>query len=73
MISKWIAVNSLHILQWFSLNDVKHGRLHLVLEWLPTVTQPDMLQQACTNESLAKIIYMFIHLLLYENVLLNLF
>ncbi|XP_060775117.1 extended synaptotagmin-1 [Neoarius graeffei] len=31
--------------EWFSLNDVKHGRLHLVLEWLPTVTQPDKLQQ----------------------------
>ncbi|KAK3557158.1 hypothetical protein QTP70_024713 [Hemibagrus guttatus] len=36
--------------EWFSLNDVKHGRLHLVLEWLPTVTQPDKLQQACSNE-----------------------
>ncbi|KAI5619470.1 extended synaptotagmin-1 isoform X1 [Silurus asotus] len=36
--------------EWFSLNDVKHGRLHLVLEWLPTVTHQDKLQQACTNE-----------------------
>ncbi|XP_051563285.1 uncharacterized protein LOC127446426 isoform X3 [Myxocyprinus asiaticus] len=38
--------------QWFSLSDVKHGRLHLVLEWLPTVTQPDKLQKALRLQSL---------------------
>ncbi|MCJ8729287.1 hypothetical protein PDJAM_G00104430 [Pangasius djambal] len=37
--------------EWFSLNDVKHGRLHLVLEWLPTVTQPDKLQQVLQMQS----------------------
>jgi len=31
--------------QWFSLSDVKRGRVHLALEWLPTVTQPEKLQQ----------------------------
>lgn len=44
----------LSMLQWFSLNDVKHGRLHLVLEWLPKVTQPDKLHQASSNECVAK-------------------
>ncbi|XP_053492193.1 extended synaptotagmin-1 [Ictalurus furcatus] len=37
--------------EWFSLNDVKHGRLHLVLEWLPTVTQTDKLQQVLQMQS----------------------
>uniref|UniRef100_A0A673L4Z0 Extended synaptotagmin-like protein 1b n=1 Tax=Sinocyclocheilus rhinocerous TaxID=307959 RepID=A0A673L4Z0_9TELE len=31
--------------KWFSLSDVKHGRVHMILEWLPTVTQPDRLQK----------------------------
>uniref|UniRef100_A0A671SQU8 Extended synaptotagmin-1-like n=1 Tax=Sinocyclocheilus anshuiensis TaxID=1608454 RepID=A0A671SQU8_9TELE len=37
--------------EWFSLNDVKHGRVHMILEWLPTVTQPDRLQQALQLQS----------------------
>ncbi|XP_051996700.1 extended synaptotagmin-1-like [Xyrauchen texanus] len=38
--------------QWFSLSDVKHGRVHLVLEWLPTVTQPDKLPKALQLQSI---------------------
>ncbi|GAA6095640.1 extended synaptotagmin-1, partial [Tachysurus ichikawai] len=37
--------------EWFSLNDIKHGRLHLVLEWLPMVTQSDKLQQVLQMQS----------------------
>ncbi|KAL1272374.1 hypothetical protein QQF64_028236 [Cirrhinus molitorella] len=37
--------------KWFSLNDVKHGRLRMVLEWLPTVTKPDRLQKALHLQS----------------------
>uniref|UniRef100_A0A671KAW1 Extended synaptotagmin-1-like n=1 Tax=Sinocyclocheilus anshuiensis TaxID=1608454 RepID=A0A671KAW1_9TELE len=37
--------------KWFSLSDVKHGRVHMVLEWLPTVTQPDGLQKALQLQS----------------------
>uniref|UniRef100_A0A4W4DZG3 Extended synaptotagmin-like protein 1b n=1 Tax=Electrophorus electricus TaxID=8005 RepID=A0A4W4DZG3_ELEEL len=37
--------------EWLALNDVKHGRLHLVLEWLPTVTQNDKLQQVLQMQS----------------------
>ena len=33
------------VLQWFTLNDVKSGRVHLVLEWLPKVSDPDRLEQ----------------------------
>ncbi len=33
------------LFQWFTLNDIKHGRVHLVLEWLPTSTQRDRLDQ----------------------------
>ncbi|XP_051946663.1 extended synaptotagmin-1-like [Xyrauchen texanus] len=31
--------------QWYTLNDVKSGRLHLVMEWLPKVTDPTRLEQ----------------------------
>ncbi|XP_036386781.1 uncharacterized protein esyt1b isoform X2 [Megalops cyprinoides] len=31
--------------QWFTLKDVKSGRVHLVLEWLPTVVDPVRLEQ----------------------------
>ena len=32
-------------LQWYTLNDVKSGRVHLTLEWVPTATEPDRLDQ----------------------------
>lgn len=31
--------------QWYTLNDVKSGRLHLVLEWVPKVSEPTRLEQ----------------------------
>ncbi|XP_026092477.1 extended synaptotagmin-1-like [Carassius auratus] len=31
--------------QWYTLNDVKSGRLHLVLEWLPKISDPTRLEQ----------------------------
>ena len=33
------------VFQWYSLNDVKSGRVHLVLEWVPTVSEPSRLDQ----------------------------
>ena len=33
------------LLQWYTLNDVKSGRVHLTLEWVPTATEPDRLDQ----------------------------
>ncbi|KAJ8258978.1 hypothetical protein COCON_G00179900 [Conger conger] len=38
--------------QWFTLNDVKSGRVHLVLEWLPKVSDPDRLEQVLQFQSL---------------------
>lgn len=32
-------------LQWYTLNDVKSGRVHLVLEWLPRVSDLSRLEQ----------------------------
>ncbi|KAL6458531.1 hypothetical protein MHYP_G00337610 [Metynnis hypsauchen] len=46
------VIQTQYIDQWFTLNDVKHGRLHLVLEWVPTVTQPDKLQHALQLQSI---------------------
>ncbi|KAJ8403981.1 hypothetical protein AAFF_G00343310 [Aldrovandia affinis] len=37
--------------EWFTLNDVKSGRVHLVLEWLPTVSDPDKLGQVLQFQS----------------------
>lgn len=31
--------------QWYTLSDVKSGRVHMVLEWVPTATEPDGLDQ----------------------------
>uniref|UniRef100_A0A8C7WCA2 Extended synaptotagmin-like protein 1b n=1 Tax=Oncorhynchus mykiss TaxID=8022 RepID=A0A8C7WCA2_ONCMY len=33
------------LFQWYTLNDVKSGRVHLVLEWVPTESEPDRLDQ----------------------------
>ena len=33
------------LFQWYTLNDVKSGRVHLVLEWVPTVSEPNRLDQ----------------------------
>lgn len=39
------------VCQWFTLSDVKRGRVHLALEWMPTVTQPEKLQQVSRTVS----------------------
>ncbi|XP_056126388.1 extended synaptotagmin-1 isoform X2 [Rhinichthys klamathensis goyatoka] len=44
-------ISSQYINEWFSLSDVKRGRVHLGLEWLPTVTQPEKLQQVLLYQS----------------------
>ncbi|TSZ54736.1 Extended synaptotagmin-1 [Bagarius yarrelli] len=38
-------IQAQYIDQWFTLEDVKHGCLHLLLEWVPTVAEPNKLQQ----------------------------
>ncbi|XP_038143958.1 extended synaptotagmin-1 [Cyprinodon tularosa] len=38
--------------QWYSLNDVKSGRLRLILEWVPTVSSNDKLEQVMQLQSL---------------------
>ncbi|XP_045081181.1 uncharacterized protein LOC121577557 [Coregonus clupeaformis] len=46
------VISSQYTDQWYTLNDVKSGRLHLVLEWVPTVSQPDRLDQVLQLQSL---------------------
>ncbi|KAK6321283.1 hypothetical protein J4Q44_G00082590 [Coregonus suidteri] len=46
------VISSQYTDQWYALNDVKSGRLHLVLEWVPTVSQPDRLDQVLQLQSL---------------------
>ncbi|KAG5836221.1 hypothetical protein ANANG_G00252290 [Anguilla anguilla] len=44
-------ITSQYVDQWFTLNDVKSGRVHLVLEWLPKVSNPDRLEQVLQFQS----------------------
>ncbi|XP_045561812.1 uncharacterized protein isoform X2 [Salmo salar] len=46
------VISSQYTDQWYTLNDVKSGRVHLVLEWVPTVSQPDRLDQVLQLQSL---------------------
>ncbi|XP_048839626.1 extended synaptotagmin-1 isoform X1 [Brienomyrus brachyistius] len=39
------VISSHHIDQWFTLSEVKSGRIHLVLEWLPRLSDPGCLDQ----------------------------
>ncbi|KAM9409287.1 uncharacterized protein esyt1b isoform 2-T2 [Pholidichthys leucotaenia] len=38
-------IDSQYTDQWYTLNDVKSGRIHLVLEWVPTTSESDSLDQ----------------------------
>lgn len=60
--------------QWFTLSDVKHGRVHLILEWLPTVTQPERLQKVQNNNGFICLFYFLFNLLplFYFNFLFSL-
>ncbi|XP_041953853.1 extended synaptotagmin-1 isoform X1 [Alosa sapidissima] len=44
-------INSQYTDQWYTLNDVKTGRVHLVMEWLPRVTDPTRLDQILQLQS----------------------
>ncbi|KAK3518986.1 hypothetical protein QTP70_016199 [Hemibagrus guttatus] len=37
--------------EWFNLNDVKSGRVHLMLEWVPRVSDPTRLEQILLYQS----------------------
>uniref|UniRef100_A0AAY4ERV1 Extended synaptotagmin-like protein 1b n=1 Tax=Denticeps clupeoides TaxID=299321 RepID=A0AAY4ERV1_9TELE len=45
-------VNSQYSDKWYTLNDVKSGQVHLILEWLPTVSNPNKLDQVLQLQSL---------------------
>ncbi|XP_061688111.1 extended synaptotagmin-1 isoform X2 [Syngnathoides biaculeatus] len=38
-------IDSQYTDQWYTLNDVKSGRVHLVLEWVPTASEADQVDQ----------------------------
>ncbi|XP_066527383.1 extended synaptotagmin-1 [Hoplias malabaricus] len=37
--------------QWYNLNDVKTGQVHLIMEWLPKVSDPSRLEQILSYQS----------------------
>nr|XP_023687698.1 extended synaptotagmin-1-like [Paramormyrops kingsleyae] len=39
------VIRSQHVDQWYTLNDVKSGSVHLVLDWMPTVVDPSRLDE----------------------------
>nr|XP_057911715.1 extended synaptotagmin-1 isoform X1 [Doryrhamphus excisus] len=46
------VVRSQLIDQWYTLNDVKSGRVHLILEWVPTVSHAIQLDKVLQLQSL---------------------
>ncbi|XP_056157956.1 extended synaptotagmin-1 isoform X2 [Lampris incognitus] len=45
-------IQSQYTNQWFPLSDVKSGRVHLILEWVPTVHVKDTLNQVLELQSI---------------------
>ncbi|CAL1608478.1 unnamed protein product [Knipowitschia caucasica] len=48
------VIRSQYIDQWFAMNDVKSGRVHLILEWVPATSDPSRLPQILQLQSLQK-------------------
>ncbi|KAG7215281.1 hypothetical protein INR49_020516 [Caranx melampygus] len=46
------VIRSQYTDQWFTLNDVKSGKVHLILEWVPAVSDPARLDQVLQLQSL---------------------
>ncbi|XP_074532053.1 extended synaptotagmin-1 isoform X2 [Halichoeres trimaculatus] len=46
------VIRSQYTDQWYTLNDVKSGRVHLILEWVPAVSNSDKLDQVLQLHSL---------------------
>nr|XP_015815114.2 extended synaptotagmin-1 [Nothobranchius furzeri] len=46
------VIRSRYTDQWFSLKDVKSGRVHVILEWVPAVSNTDRLEQVLQLQSL---------------------
>ncbi|XP_044078065.1 extended synaptotagmin-1 [Siniperca chuatsi] len=46
------VIRSQYTDQWYTLNDVKSGRVHLILEWVPTVSNSVRLDQVLQLQSL---------------------
>ncbi|CAJ1051129.1 extended synaptotagmin-1 isoform X2 [Xyrichtys novacula] len=46
------VIRSQYTDQWYTLNDVKSGRVHLILEWVPAVANADRLEQVLQLQSL---------------------
>uniref|UniRef100_A0A674AJI5 Extended synaptotagmin-1-like n=1 Tax=Salmo trutta TaxID=8032 RepID=A0A674AJI5_SALTR len=49
------------LFQWYTLNDVKSGRVHLVLEWVPTVLQLQSLQ-SYQNKAVPSTALLFVYM-----------
>uniref|UniRef100_A0A8C2JZF1 Extended synaptotagmin-like protein 1b n=1 Tax=Cyprinus carpio TaxID=7962 RepID=A0A8C2JZF1_CYPCA len=61
-LGRLVHLQPLLLNKWFTLNDIKHGRVHLVLEWLPTSTQLERLDQTYQNKSVPSAALLFVHL-----------
>ncbi|XP_011612041.2 extended synaptotagmin-1 [Takifugu rubripes] len=64
------VIRSQYTDQWYTLNDVKSGKVHLILEWVPAVSHPvrldEVLQlqslQSFQNKAVPAAALLFIHL-----------
>ncbi|CAG06731.1 unnamed protein product, partial [Tetraodon nigroviridis] len=46
------VIRSQYTDQWYTLNDVKSGKVHLILEWVPAVSHPARLDQVLQLQAL---------------------
>uniref|UniRef100_A0A668ATD4 Extended synaptotagmin 1 n=1 Tax=Myripristis murdjan TaxID=586833 RepID=A0A668ATD4_9TELE len=45
------VIQSQYTDQWYTLNEVKSGQVHLILEWVPTVSETDRLEKVLQLQS----------------------
>ena len=53
---------SVSVSQWYTLKDVKSGRVHLVLEWVPTVSTAARLHQVSAYTIKLIVSYLIVHI-----------
>uniref|UniRef100_A0A7N6ATL5 Extended synaptotagmin-like protein 1a n=1 Tax=Anabas testudineus TaxID=64144 RepID=A0A7N6ATL5_ANATE len=66
-LGRWVQAVEKENMSWYTLNDVKSGRVHLVLEWLPRVSDISRLEPV----SFKKYIYIYCFILIYSGNMLR--
>uniref|UniRef100_A0A7N9AUH8 Extended synaptotagmin-like protein 1a n=1 Tax=Mastacembelus armatus TaxID=205130 RepID=A0A7N9AUH8_9TELE len=66
-LGRYVLALAQFIDMWYTLNDVKSGRVHLVLEWLPRVTDLPRLEQVSSALALFHL-FVFLHIIIQKSL-----